>query len=65
LVNVLVNNDFGLSSIAPARAWKKEAKTMEQDIKFYKRIGSGSPLSLELTKGRRRGAKSKARKPKK
>ena len=53
LVSVLSKNDFALTSLAPEAAWAEETKRMNQDIKHYKRIGSGSSLSVQLTKSGR------------
>ena len=50
LVRALVDNDFALSSLGPGNAWIEGSKAMNRDIKHYKRIGSGTPLSVQLTK---------------
>ncbi len=50
LVKALVDSDFSLSSLAPDAAWKGEVIAMNKDIKHFKRIGSGTPLSVQLTK---------------
>ncbi|PTQ78759.1 hypothetical protein C8R26_10174 [Nitrosomonas oligotropha] len=50
LTQVLVENNFALSSLAPKNAWSEESESMKKDIKYYKRIGSGTSLSLQLTK---------------
>lgn len=53
MTKILVENNFSLSSLAPENAWECECKTMENDIKRYKRIGSGTKLSLQISKGKR------------
>lgn len=50
LTQVLVENNFALSSLAPKSAWSEETESMKKDIKYYKRIGSGTSLSVQLTK---------------
>lgn len=45
----LESGGFSLSSLAGRRAWVSESVTMRSDIKHFKRIGSGSALSLQLT----------------
>lgn len=45
----LVRNAFSLTALGPAGAWASESKAMEKDIKFNKRMGSGTPLSLQVT----------------
>jgi hypothetical protein len=50
LTQVLVENNFALSSLAPKGAWHDETERMKKDIRHYKRIGSGTPLSVQLTK---------------
>lgn len=57
LLGFLEKNDFSLEAIAGRAAWVEEMKAMEKDIKYFKRIGSGSSLSTHLTK-RKRSKKS-------
>lgn len=59
MLQALVNDEFELSSLGGPGAWVSEAMTMEKDIKYYKRIGSGTPLSLHLTKKRTQRSKTK------
>ncbi|KLV47698.1 hypothetical protein SH16_01431 [Aeromonas caviae] len=50
LVKALTESNFSLSSLAPENTWIDESKAMENDIKRYKRIGSGTQLSIQLRK---------------
>ncbi|WP_411387077.1 hypothetical protein [Pseudomonas sp. MPB03] len=50
MLQALVDTDFDLSALGPAGAWQGSVDTMEKDIKFFKRIGSGTDLSMTLTK---------------
>jgi len=59
MLQTLVNNEFSLSSIGGTGAWDSETIEMEKDIKYYKRIGSGTPLSLNLTSKHRQRSKKK------
>lgn len=58
MVKALVESDFSLSSLAPENAWKKEYEDMVHDIKRYKRIGSGTDLSIQISKNTRKKSKS-------
>lgn len=49
----LEKNGFSLSSLTGKTSWAEEIAAMERDIKYYKRIGSGSELSMQLTKRKR------------
>ncbi len=57
MVKALVESDFSLSSLAPENAWKKEYEDMVRDIKRYKRIGSGTDLSIQISKNTRKKSK--------
>lgn len=59
MLQVLVSKQFDMSAIGPAKAWKDEIAAMKRDIRYYKRIGSGTPLSLKLTKRQRGSRKGK------
>ncbi|PNG40931.1 hypothetical protein A1354_12220 [Pseudomonas asplenii] len=50
MLQALVEHDFDLSALGPAGTWKNLEATMESDIKYFKRIGSGTALSMALTK---------------
>jgi len=50
MLQALVEKDFDLSALGPAGAWRVSEDTMEKDIKYFKRIGSGTDLSMTLTK---------------
>ncbi|MEO8064515.1 MAG: hypothetical protein ABI821_17395 [Pseudomonadota bacterium] len=49
MLAALEGGGFSLSSLAGRRAWTSEAKKMRGDVKRFKRIGSGTPLSLQLS----------------
>ncbi len=53
LLSLLEKNKFSLESITGRPGWVNESILMEQDIKHFKRIGSGSDLSMDLTKRRK------------
>ncbi|OUR95895.1 hypothetical protein A9Q81_13635 [Gammaproteobacteria bacterium 42_54_T18] len=57
MIQALLNSDFELSSLGPTNAWIEEIESMEKDIRHFKRVGSGTPLSMQLTKRRRRSKK--------
>ncbi|MBD9463895.1 hypothetical protein [Pseudomonas sp. Pdm06] len=50
MLQALVEQHFDLSALGPIGQWKDLEAAMEKDIKYFKRIGSGTPLSLALTK---------------
>ena len=62
MIHALIKSNFSLSSLGPASAWSDEIKQMKRDIRYYKRIGSGTPLSMQLTQSNRRKSKSKSKK---
>jgi len=49
IISALLAKDFDLSALGPTGAWEKEAQVLEQNIRYYRRIGSGTPISLSLT----------------
>ena len=49
MTEALSRNSFLLSALGGADAWQEEAEAMEKRIKFYKRIGSGTPLSIQVS----------------
>lgn len=59
MLRVLEQNNFSPSALAGPFAWVEEEKTMLKDIKHFKRIGSGSPISLDLTGHKVRSTKIK------
>ena len=54
LIQTLTQNSFSLQSLAGQNAWAAEAATMARDIKYFKRIGSGTQLSLQVSGNKRR-----------
>jgi hypothetical protein len=56
MVAALIANDFRLDALAPPGAWAGEQRALEANIKYYKRAGAGTEMSLSFTK--RRPAKS-------
>jgi hypothetical protein len=57
MAQTLIKNDFSLESLGGPNAWNSEAAAMEKDIKYFKRIGSGTPLSRQLVETPRRRSK--------
>lgn len=57
MIRVLVDSNFSLSSLGPNGVWENECKVMARDIKRYKRIGSGTQLSMQIGKGNRKKSK--------
>jgi hypothetical protein len=55
MLRVLEQRRFSLSALAQSNAWRGESSAMRQDIRYFRRIGSGSSLSLQLTR-RKRGS---------
>jgi hypothetical protein len=49
LTQTLSQQAFTLASLGGPGAWSSEAKEMDKSIKHYKRIGSGTPLSRQLS----------------
>ncbi len=59
LVNFLVQNQFSLEKLGGKKAWEEEHKRMEAEIRYFKRIGSGTKLSQGIVSSFR----AKRRKP--
>jgi hypothetical protein len=57
MVAALTANDFDLSALAPRGTWAEEAKTLEDSIKYYKRAGAGTEMSISFTNRRTTKAK--------
>jgi hypothetical protein len=57
MVAALVANDFGLDALAPPGTWAQGQQALEANIKYYKRAGAGTEMSLSFT--RRRPMKAK------
>lgn len=51
MTQALSSGAFSLSSLGGPGAWKSESLKMEKSIKSFKRIGSGTSLSRQLTSG--------------
>jgi hypothetical protein len=62
LLQLLEKNDFSVDAIAGRACWIKETKVMETDIKYFKRIGSGTKLSMQLTKRSRESSSKRSKK---
>ena len=56
MLTALEQGNFALTALAGGQGWASEQSAMEKDIRHYKRIGSGSNLSLQLTRNKRRSA---------
>lgn len=54
MTQALVKGDFLLSSLGGEHAWADENAEMTKSIKHFKRIGSGTPLSLQISQRKRR-----------
>jgi hypothetical protein len=52
LTRTLADANFDVSALGGPGAWRNEITAMETDIKHYKRIGSGTDLSQQVSKGR-------------
>ena len=59
LTRALVDGNFQVAALGGAGAWREQVAAMESSIKYYKRIGSGTDLSRQVSKSR---SKSRARK---
>lgn len=59
LTRTLVDGNFQVSALGGVGAWRDGVTAMESSIRYYKRIGSGTGLSQQLSKGR---PKSRTRK---
>lgn len=55
MVAALTAHDFNLDALAPVGTWENEAKVLEQNIRYYKRAGAGTAMSVQISsrKGRR------------
>ncbi|WP_294736869.1 hypothetical protein [uncultured Pseudomonas sp.] len=49
MLKVLEDNKFDSASLGGAPDWDELRKLMERDVSFYKRIGSGTDLSMSIT----------------
>lgn len=49
IVAALLKADFSLESLAPPGTWTEAEDTLETNIKYYRRIGSGTELSKSVT----------------
>ncbi|MBY8957134.1 hypothetical protein J1G18_07535 [Pseudomonas sp. MIS38] len=63
MLQALIEHNFDLSALGPAGTWKSLEATMESDIKYFKRIGSGTPLSMALTKNYKKKKSPPTKKP--
>lgn len=59
LTQALVQGSFSLSYIGGNSAWESEEVTMRNDIKYFKRIGSGTKLSQQITSSQISGKRGK------
>lgn len=57
MIRALVDSNFSLSSLGPERVWENQCEIMARDIRKYKRIGSGTQLSMQIGKGNRKKTK--------
>lgn len=48
MTQILCDHDFDISALGFPGAWAEETKAMIKDIRYFKRIGSGTPLSRSL-----------------
>ena len=49
IIAALLQADFSLDALAPPGTWSDAEAMLETNIKFYKRIGSGTDLSKSIT----------------
>lgn len=54
VMTALLESGFDLNSIGPEGVWAERQRTLQTNISFYKRIGSGTHLSTSLTKRKRK-----------
>ena len=63
MLHELAQSNFSLSALAGRTAWETESEVMLKDIKSFRRIGSGTTLSKQISAGAtaelKRGLKSK------
>lgn len=58
MLQVLEQSGFNVDSLAGRPAWQSESLKMQRDIKHFKRIGSGSSLSRQISGSEPRKARS-------
>jgi hypothetical protein len=49
LTDILARNQFDISAITPNTDWSKEIKSMEENIRYFKRLGAGSKHSIKIS----------------
>ena len=52
MVAALIANHFRLDALAPPGTWAEEAQALEENIKYYKRAGAGTEMSMSFTNRR-------------
>lgn len=57
MTEALSRSSFLVSALGGEGAWREEAEAMEKSIKFNKRIGSGTPLSIQVSGSSKRTPK--------
>ena len=50
ITSALVETNFSLDALGPKGAWNEEEAALEESIRYYKRIGSGTPMSIAVQK---------------
>lgn len=50
IVSALITSNFSVDALGPIGAWKSEKAALEENIKYYKRIGSGTEMSIAVQK---------------
>lgn len=50
IVSALVASDFSVDALGPRGVWRDEQAALDESIRYYKRIGSGSDLSIAVQK---------------
>jgi hypothetical protein len=50
MLEELVKGNFSIRSLTPRTDWSDEEKVMNDSIKYFKRIGSGTTLSMSISK---------------
>jgi hypothetical protein len=56
MLQALVQQGFSLDALGYQGAWDEEKNAMEKDIKFFKRIGSGTDLSMTISGKKSKGS---------
>lgn len=64
MTKVLEESSFNIDSLAGRPAWVDERATMQRDIRYYKRIGSGSSLSMQISGSQPKLSHSRSKKKK-